>query len=178
METDLAALAARVQRLEDLDAVRATVHDYCNCLDRGDFADLADVFTEDAELELMGLARSLDGTYRSRRSIIDDFYARTADPSSHRFMTGHITTNLQIDLDGDTATTLGYFFEIVDDNLVLIGTYQHRLRRETDRWRFTFKRIVVRYRARLETSGVKGSPLTDVVARPVGGRPGISHPRR
>jgi ketosteroid isomerase-like protein len=166
METDLAALAARVQRLEDLDAVRATVHDYCNCLDRGDFADLADVFTEDAELELMGLARSLDGTYRSRRSIIDDFYARTADPSSHRFMTGHITTNLQIDLDGDTATTLGYFFEIVD-GLLLIGIYQHRLRRDPDRWRLAFLRIAIRYRSRLEASGPGGLTMAEVVARAV-----------
>ena len=111
---DLAALAARLQRLEDLEAVRATVHDYCNRLDRGDFVAFGDVFTEDAELEMMGLARSLDGTYRGRRSIVDDFYARTADPSSYTAMTGHITTNMQIELDGDTATTLGYFFEIVD----------------------------------------------------------------
>ena len=84
---------------------------------------------------------------------------------------------MRIEVDGDEASTLGYFFEIVDDNLVLIGTYQHRLRHEPDRWRFTFKRIVVRYRARLETTAVKGSPLTDVVTRPVGGQPGIPHPR-
>ena len=118
METDLAALAARLQRLEDLEAVRADWLDYCNRVDLGDFAALGDVFTEDAELEMDGLARSLDGTYRSRRSIVDDFYARTADPSTrHTVMTGHIATNMQIELDGDTATTLAYFFEIVDDNL-------------------------------------------------------------
>jgi len=166
METDLAALAARLQRLEDLEAVRATVHDYCNCLDRGDFTALADVFTENAELELMGLARSLDGTYRTRRSIIDDFYVRTADPSTHGYMTGHISTNMQIEVDGDTATTLAYFFEIVD-GLLLIGTYQHRLRRDPDRWRFAFLRIAVRYRSRLESSDLRGLSMAEVVARPV-----------
>jgi hypothetical protein len=166
METDLASLAARVQRLEDLEAVRATVHDYCNCVDRGDFVALGDVFTEDAELELMGLARSLDGTFQSRRSIVDDFYARTADPSSYTAMTGHIATNLQIDLDGDTATTLGYFFEIVD-GLLLIGTYQHRLRRDPDRWRFSLLRIAVRYRSRLEASSLGGLSMAEVVARPL-----------
>jgi SnoaL-like domain len=166
MENDLAALATRLQRLEDLEAVRATVHDYCTQVDLGDFEALGDVFTEDAELELAGLARSYDGTYRSRRSIIDDFYARTADPSSHGFMTGHIATNLQIELDGDTATTLAYFFEIVD-SLLLIGTYQHRLRRDPDRWRFAFLRISVRYRSKLEASGLHGQRLTDVVAKPV-----------
>jgi hypothetical protein len=166
METDLAALASRLERLEDLEAIRATVHDYCNRVDLGDFAGLGDVFTEDAELDLTGLARSLDGTYRGRGSIVDDFYARTADPSSHGFMTGHIATNMQIELDGDTATTLAYFFEIVD-NLLLIGTYQHRLRRDPDRWRFAFLRISVRYRSKLEASGLHGQRLTDVVAKPV-----------
>jgi hypothetical protein len=81
-------------------------------------------------------------------------------------MTGHIATNMQIELDGDTATTLAYFFEIVD-NLLLIGTYQHRLRRDPDRWRFAFLRISVRYRSKLEASGLHGQRLTDVVAKPV-----------
>jgi len=115
-----------------------------------------------------GLAPSLDGTYRGRRTIIDDFYARTArPPSTARFMTGHLSTNMQIELDDNEATTLAYFFEIVDDNLVLIGTYQHRLRRHPDRWRFAFLRISVRYRARIDASDVGGQPLAPIVAKPV-----------
>ena len=84
-----------------------------------------------------------------------------------RTMTGHLSTNMQIQLDGDEATTLAYFFEIVDDNLVLIGTYQHRLRRDADRWRFAFLRISVRYRARIEATEVAGQPLAPIVAKPV-----------
>ncbi len=166
MDVDLAALATRLQRLEDLEAIRATVHDYCNRLDLGDFAALGDVFTEDAELELVGLARSVDGTYRGRSAIIDDFYARTADPSSHGFMTGHIATNMQIDLDGHAATTLAYFFEIVD-GMLLIGTYQHRLRRDPDRWRFAVLRISIRYRSKLEATGLHGRSLAEIVAKPI-----------
>jgi hypothetical protein len=168
MTADLAGLAARLQRLEDLEAVRATWLDYCHRVDLVDLAGLGDVFAEDADLELDGLAPSLDGTYRGRRAIIDDFYARTLRPSAPpRAMTGHLSTNMQIELDGDTATTLAYFFEIVDDNLVLIGTYQHRLRRDPDRWRFGFLRIAVRYRARIEASGVAGQTLPPIVAKPV-----------
>ena len=77
MADDLATLAARLRRLEDLEAVRSTWLDYCNRIDVGDLNGLGDVFTEDADLEMDGLAPSLDGTYRGRRSIIDDFYART-----------------------------------------------------------------------------------------------------
>jgi hypothetical protein len=171
MSTDLAALSARLQRLEDLESIRSTWLHYCNRIDAFDMDGLGDVFTEDADLELDGLARSLDGTYRGRRSIIDDFYARTAvppsEPATPRFMTGHISTNMQIELDGDEATTLAYFFEIVDDNFVLIGTYQHRLRRDPDRWRFKFLRISVRYRARIEASDVRGQPLGPILAKPV-----------
>jgi len=77
---------------------------------------------------------------------------------------------LEIELHGDEATTLAYFFEIVDDSLVLIGTYQHRMRRQADRWRFAFLRISVRYRARIEVSGdVAGQGLDAILARPVGG---------
>jgi hypothetical protein len=167
---NLSDLAARVQRLEDLEAVRATWLDYCNRLDSFDFGALADVFTDDGMVEISGLARSLDGAYRGRRAIVDDFYARTATPDPQatplRLMTGHISTNMQIELEGDEATTLAYFFEIVDDNLVLIGTYQHRMRRDPDRWRFVHLRITVRYRARIEASQLAGRTLEDILATP------------
>ncbi len=171
MEMDLTELAKRLARLEDLEAIRSTWLDYCNRLDSGDFEALGDVFTEDADLEMSGLAPGLDGVYSGRRSIIDDFYSKTALPVTGagvpRLMTGHLSTNMQIQLDGDEATTLAYFFEIVDDNLVLIGTYQHRLRRHADRWRFAFLRISVRFRGRLEIGHLSGQPLTDILARPV-----------
>ena len=73
---------------------------------------------------------------------------------------------MQIELDGDSATTLAYFFEIVD-GLLLIGTYQHRLRRDPDRWRFAFLRISIRYRSKLEASGLHGQTLAEVVAKHV-----------
>jgi len=51
MTTDLDDLVGRLERLEDLEAVRACWLDYCNRLDLEDFDALADVFTEDAQLE-------------------------------------------------------------------------------------------------------------------------------
>jgi hypothetical protein len=143
-------------------------------LDSGDMPGLGDVFTEDATLEMDGLdgpgATGLDGTYRSRQSIIEDFYKRTGSgmgAGGQLFATGHLSTNMQIDLQGDEATTLAYFFEIVANNLILIGTYQHRLRREADRWRFAFLRISIRYRARLEGSDFGGQSLRAILAKPV-----------
>lgn len=171
MNSELEALAERIARLEDLEAIRSTWLEYCHRLDRHDLVGLGDVFTEDAELEMVGLAPALDGQYHGRSSIINDFYTATETPPSdeaaQRAMTGHLSTNMEIDLDGDQATTLAYFFEIVDDDLVLIGTYQHRLRRDPDRWRIAFLRISIRYRARIEANHVHGQSLGDIVAKPV-----------
>lgn len=173
MDVDVKALAARVRRLEDLEAIRTTWRDYAIRLDAFDLDKLADVFTEDAVLEVDGL-NSLGGQadcpYRGRAAIIGDFYGKVADMPAlavrGAHSTGHIATNMQIELMGDEATTLGYFFEIVANDIVLIGTYQHRLRREPDRWRFSFKRIAVRYKARLAASEVAGQSLPAVLAKP------------
>ena len=170
MSTEIEQLATRVRRLEDIEAVRAAWLDYCNRLDAADFERLADVFTEDARLDMVGLAPGLDGTYQGRRSIIDDFYARAGaggtGSGTRALMTGHLSTNMQVDLQSDEATTLAYFFEIVQGDLVLIGTYQHRMRRDPDRWRFAALRITVRYRARIEASELEGRSLREILAAP------------
>ena len=172
MDADIQALAARLQRLEDLEAVRTAWRDYCIQLDRGEMATLGDVFTEDAVLEIDGLdslGGKVDGTYRGRGAIIGDFYSQVATRAALArggFSTGHLSTNMQIELDGDEAVTLGYFFEIVANDLVLIGAYQHRMRREADRWRIAFKRIAVRYKARIEARDVTGQTLRAVLAKP------------
>lgn len=168
--TGIDELEQRLRRLEDLEAVRGTWLEYCNRLDTHDLEGVGELFTEDGGVEMDGLGRALDGSYEGRDAIVS-FYTDTETPRSaeaaRRAMTGHLSTNMQVDLDGDEATTLAYFFEIVDDDLVLIGTYQHRMRRDPDRWRIAFLRISIRYRARLEASHVGGQPLTDIVARPV-----------
>lgn len=174
MDTSLDRLMERVQYLEDLEAIRHTWRDYCIRLDAADWDGLGDVFAEDGVLEMVGLETllpGLDGEYRGRKTIIHDFYvpaiAGAADVEAGLFATGHLSTNMQIDLKGDEATTLAYFFEIVANNTVLIGTYQHRLRRDPDRWRFAFLRISVRYHAALEASGVGGRSLNEILAKPV-----------
>ncbi len=173
MTTTLEALAARLQKLEDLEAIRHTWRDYCKCLDSEDWRGLADIFRADGVLEMVGLntlVSDIDGLYAGREDIIQRFYqpavASAANIGQGLFATGHISTNMQIDLAGDEASTLAYFFEIVANNTVLIGTYQHRLQRDADRWRFKHLRISVRYHAELSTAQVGGQSLQDILARP------------
>lgn len=171
-EQELDRILARLRKLEDYEAIRHTWRDYCMRLDSEDWAGLGDVYTADGVLEMVGLNALLpgiDGIYRGRTTIIDDFYipaiAGASNPSAKLFATGHLSTNMQIDLNGDEAKTLAYFFEIVANNTVLIGTYQHRMRREADRWRFAFLRISVRYHAELTLGNVGGQSLQAILAK-------------
>ena len=172
-DTDLTQILARLQHLEDLEAVRHTWRDYCMRLGSEDWGGLGDIFTADAVLEMDGVDTLLpgsDGVYQGRSNIIQKFYVPTiagaANPQAKLFATGHISTNMQIDLQGDEATTLAYFFEIVANNTVLIGTYQHRLQRDPERWRFAFLRISVRYHAQLAAENVGGQSLQGILAKP------------
>ncbi|MCC6709291.1 MAG: nuclear transport factor 2 family protein [Gammaproteobacteria bacterium] len=174
MTLTLESLAARLQVLEDEEAVRRTWRDYCKCLDAEDWRGLADVYTADGELEMVGLntlVPGIDGRYQGRDNIIERFYKPAMDSAANEagglFATGHISTNMQIELKGDEATTLAYFFEIVANNTVLIGTYQHRMQRDAERWRFKFLRISVRYHAELKVDNVGGQSLVDILAKPL-----------
>ena len=52
-DDDLKGVLARLQRLEDREAIRDTWLDYCNRLDSEDWNGLGDVFTEDGVLEMV-----------------------------------------------------------------------------------------------------------------------------
>ncbi|KAI9016205.1 hypothetical protein DFJ74DRAFT_679765 [Hyaloraphidium curvatum] len=154
----MTTLEERVRRLEDLDAVRAVAYEYCHRLDVFDTPGLArETFAEDCVLESDGLG-SMDGVHRGRDAVVKAYTEGGKDFSGGpkpAVVTGHFSTNHEIELDGDQARMLSYYLEIVDDSVVLIGTHQWRLVRQ-DRWRIAALRIVVRYRARIE---LKGRPV-------------------
>lgn len=165
MDGDRSDLLVRLQRLEDLDAIRRVWHDYMIHLDSRAWTELADVFTDDAVVEMIGLdflRSGADGTYSGGgEAIVRDFYnavtgRRTPTPV---LATGHNGSNLSIDLDGDQATTTAYFWEIVAESVLLVGTYQHRFRRDPDHWRMAHLRIKVTYAARLVANEVWANPL-------------------
>lgn len=173
MSDEIEDLVRRVARLEDLEAIRSAWRDYLFALDSSNWESLADVFTEDGIVEMTGLDSyqpGQDRTYQGRPTIIDDFYKpvidATAAPDKGQYYTGHHGTNMEIELEGDEATTLAYFFEILGNTQVLIGTYQHRFRREPDRWRIAYLRIAIRYRATIEATDFGGLSLAEVRAMP------------
>lgn len=170
IDTTTATLEARVAHLEDLEAIRRTFHEYCFGLDAADWERFGDLFTEDGTYEQLGLDGVRPGSdtiYRGREEVVEG-YKNAIDGIAvpgKDIHTGHYGANLQIDLDGDSATTLGYFFEIVASNIVLCGTYQHKFRRDPDRWRIAAIRIAIRYQAKMEASDFGGLPLPEILAK-------------
>lgn len=167
------SIEERVQRLEDLEAIRRTWCDYLIALDSLNWDALGNVFTEDGAVEMIGLDSfqpGQDDIYRGRKSLVEDFYRpvmeSSAAPAKGQFYTGHHGTNMTIELAGEEATTLAYFFEILGNTQMLIGTYQHRMRREADRWRIAYLRIAIRYSAKIDASEFAGLSLADVLALP------------
>ena len=94
-------LEQRIQRLEDIEAIRCLQARYQRCLDTRDFTSLADCFTEDA-------VSSYDGgkmSYCGREEIVAFLKkVMTLDmPSSHLIHGGEIEV-----VDGTTATAKWY----------------------------------------------------------------------
>jgi hypothetical protein len=164
-----ADLASRVRSLEGRDLVRQTWMEYLYSVDGGDWDALADLFTPDATLTLTGMDGVWAGNDRStsgREEIIRDFFLATThedlrDPAKKMtaWRTGHISSNLMIELAGAEATARSYFFEVVDDDVALKGNYAKRFTRDEDRWRIAELDIRIVWFARLTAKEVGGSEL-------------------
>ncbi len=131
----------RLRRLEDLEEIRALLVEYARCLDAGDHAAYADLFTEDGEL------RAQLGEAKGRKAIRELLDARLLDSGERARRTArHQLANPTITVDGDTATsTVLWLFVTHDDDgyplLLQGGRYDDELVRDGGRWRFKRRTI-------------------------------------
>lgn len=102
MTKDLAALAARVQRLEDERAVAAVIAAYGPLADQGDAAAVARLWTEVGTYEVVGFA-----TARGRDAI-----AALIEGPTHRALMAdgcaHLLGPVAVTVEGDAATAVGH----------------------------------------------------------------------
>jgi hypothetical protein len=171
----MSSIEERLQRLEDYEAIRRTFVEYIFALDSMDWEGLGQVFTSDAVVEIAGYGdvvgeHDLATATRNegREAVVNAYksWEANASPANGQYYTGHNGVNMKIDLEGDEATTLAYFLEILGTNGFLAGTYQHRMRREGGRWRIAYLRISNRYSAQLEVKDPSGLSLRDVLDLP------------
>jgi uncharacterized protein (TIGR02246 family) len=138
MSDDHADLAARLRRMEDLDAIRQLFIDYGAYLDRGDLDAYAALFDEEEGEVLLGPIGRAKG-----REGIKDVMAKTLSVSGHSY---HLVTSPQIQLDGDRATAQVMWTVVVRQPdgtpaVTMLGFHHDKLiRRDDGRWYFHQRR--------------------------------------
>ena len=131
-------LAARVRRLEDIEAIRQLKARYCYACDDGyDVETLVELFVADAVWDGGALGVAV-GREKIRR-----FFERT--PAVMPFAV-HMVMNPLIEIDGDTATGAWYLFQaatFAPDGTALWGSarYDEAYVRTRDGWKFQSLRL-------------------------------------
>jgi uncharacterized protein (TIGR02246 family) len=134
------SIEARVQRLEDLQAINQLFIDYGEHLDAGDFAAYAALFAIDGEVLLGPMGRA------SGRAEIEALMTKALANSVGS--TFHIVSSPRISLDGDraTSTVMWSVASLAPDGLARISMVGHHvddLVRTAEGWRFRRRRGVV-----------------------------------
>lgn len=114
--------------LRDELAVRRILATYCHRCDDGDFARLVDLFALDGSVAFG------DDVVTGRDSLTTWFAKR--QPPERRGK--HLTLNIVVDVDGDTATAVSdyVFLRLIDGVITpaIAGRYRDSLRRDSARW--------------------------------------------
>jgi uncharacterized protein (TIGR02246 family) len=122
--------------MSDKDEIRELLARYCFALDAGDFQAMAALFTPDGVWETaFGTGTGRDGIVRQAESI-------STGPRPRRI---HLTTNIVIELDGDTATAQSNWALVQNapggPSIGSGGGYSDRLAKVGGKWYFRHRKI-------------------------------------
>ena len=132
-QTKTPSIESRLQRLEDIEAIRRVLTDYGRFLDARDFASYSRLFAKDGEW-VGGF-----GTVKGPAAIQAFMEKNIAGPNSaHNY---HVLSNFEIEVHGDTATAWSRWTFVVpgaDQKPAMAqgGRYEDLLVREDGRWKF------------------------------------------
>ena len=132
-QTKTASLESRVQRLEDIEAIRTVLIDYGRFLDARDFASYSHLFAKDGEW-VGGF-----GTVKGPAAIQAFMEKNIPGPNSaHNY---HVLSNFEIEVHGETATAWSRWTFVVPGpnqkpTMAQGGRYEDLLVREDGRWKF------------------------------------------
>ncbi len=149
MSDDLQArvecLEARIHELEAIEGVRSAILDYALAHDCGQSDRVADLFTEQAQLNITGFSPDLDTTIKGREAI-RAMYTALDKQYDNNPPFKHMVTNCHVTLESETAVAVTYLHQWGGPRTDAGpggGLYQDRLELESDgQWRFAHKRIV------------------------------------
>ena len=124
--------------LEDREAIRELLARYCFLLDGYHLAEFAALFTADGEwISRNGSAKGPADIERLLRGMVPE-----PAPGKRR---KHFTTNVIIDLAGDSATVVSNFLVVRDSDagpvIAVAGTYDDIVVRTGEGWKFKSRRL-------------------------------------
>ena len=122
--------------MSNRDEISELLARYCFALDDGRFEDMAALFTE------AGVWETAFGTGTGRPGIVAQARSISTEDRPRRV---HQTTNVVIDLDGDTATVRSNWMMFINSDAGPVigsgGAYDDRLVKVDGRWMFKHRRI-------------------------------------
>jgi uncharacterized protein (TIGR02246 family) len=132
---------ARLQTIEDKEAIHAVMMNYGRTLDARDFAGFAELFARDGEY--VAGANSAKGP-AAIRELLEGLLKKNAAPVSGRDF--HLFFNETIDVNGNQATALskgGFFVRGADRQLgtTALVNYHDQFIREDGRWKFKRRQL-------------------------------------
>jgi hypothetical protein len=136
------SLEARVQRLEDLEEIRALFLEYGTCLDGKQFAAMAALWAEDGQIVNSqgagaGQARGPRAIEALMNSMLGSDLALEPGGEFHVFANPDV--EVEVGADRATSRVMWLYFTADDDGwpqLGQMGHYEDVLIREDGRWRF------------------------------------------
>lgn len=146
------ALQARLQALEDTEAIRSVLNQYCIRPDNKDFAGYADLFVEDGT---MGFETW--GDVKGREAI-----AKTLQAEEVYEGLLHMMSNMEITLEGpDTASAVARVWFCVtpklsslEDNYSFGGPYRFTFVKRADGWKIVTMKLKKVWAMGRDTEGV------------------------
>lgn len=133
---DTQSLAARLQVLEDREAIRNLILDYGTYHDHRDYRSLSALFARNGVWESgMGRGEGPEGVFRLMDGIIGH------NPLPEGSGTFHVLTNDRIRIDGDRASAVTKWMYVTPGenggpNTALLGHYDDEFIREDGEWKF------------------------------------------
>ena len=146
------SMEARLQAVEDRQAIeQLMMGDYCLALDRRMWKEYAATFTEEGEL-VQGRSvtkgrKAIEELMSQPRASAPGAPPPPAPPAGEFGATRHVVTNLNLKLNGDSATATAYWQTIAirpggATAIAGIGHYIDQLKKVNGKWLFTRREIV------------------------------------
>jgi ketosteroid isomerase-like protein len=151
------SLEARLQQVEDHIAIENLLMRYAAAYNTGDADTYVSLFTADATFQLVRDVGEppFAGPFQGRDAIRQQWFPDGASPDAGRKFGAmrHVTTNYEINVDGDAATVRAFFIEVVSNGANIppgskpptihaMGRYEDELQKIDGVWLFS-KRTVI-----------------------------------